>query len=127
VNRSLIRRYFISRLLHTTSTFWRALAAARLNPNAKCSGATELPGDVFTAHHTRYFTADLVLEHRPPQDQAETEPVVDHGKSAAGQLRRTQKLSTYGLPLLNRREGKTPLGGELAAGPLSLPAAKGSR
>jgi hypothetical protein len=91
-----------------------------LNPNAKCSRAIELPGNIFAAHHTRVFTTDLVLEHRPPWDQAETEPVVDHGKSAAGQLRRTQGLSTHGLALLNRREGKTPLGGELAASPLHL-------
>src|SRR5215472_7960198 len=91
-----------------------------LNPNAKCSSATELPGNIFAAHHTHDFTADLILEDRPPWDQAETEPVVDHGKSAAGQLRRAQKLSTHGLALLNRREGKTPLGGEFAAGPLHL-------
>src|SRR5215472_12907070 len=91
-----------------------------LNPNAKCSSATELPGNIFAAHHTHDFTADLILEDRPPWDQAETEPVVDHGKSAAGQLRRAQKLSTHRLALLNRREGKTPLGGELAAGPLHL-------
>ena len=91
-----------------------------LNPNAKCSGATELPGNIFAAHRTHDFTADLVLEDRPPWDQAETEPVVDHSKSAAGQLRRAQKLSTHGLALLNRREGKTPFGGELAAGSLHL-------
>src|SRR5215472_17609113 len=91
-----------------------------LNPNAKCSGATELPGNIFAAHHTHDFTADLILEHRPPWDQAETELVVDHGKSAAGELRRAQKLSTHGLALLNRREGKTTLGCELAAGPLHL-------
>jgi hypothetical protein len=77
-----------------------------LNPNTKCSGATQLPGNIFTAHRTHDFTTDLVFEHRPPRDQAETEPVVDHGKSAAGQLRRAQKLSTHGLALLNRREGK---------------------
>jgi hypothetical protein len=91
-----------------------------LNPNAMCSGTTELPGNIFAAHHTYDFTADLILEHRPPWDQAEIEPVVDHGKSAAGQLRRAQKLSTHGLALPNGREGKTPLGGELAVGPLDL-------
>ena len=72
------------------------------------------------AHHTHDFTADLILEHWPPWDQAETEPVVDHGESAAGQLRRAQKFSAHGLALLNRREGKTPLGGEFAAGALHL-------
>jgi hypothetical protein len=61
--------------------------------------------------------ADLILEHRPPRDQAETEPIVDHGKSAAGQLRRPHKLSAHGLAFFNRREGKTPLRGERAAGP----------
>ena len=79
-----------------------------LNPNAKCSAATELPGNIFAAHLAHYFTADLVLEHRPLRDQAETEPVVDHGKSAAGQLRQTHKLSAHGLALFNRPEGKTP-------------------
>ena len=91
-----------------------------LNPNAKCSGATELPGNIFAAHYTYDFTADLILEHRPPRDQAEAEPVVDHGKSAAGQLRRAHKPSAHGLALFNRREGKTPLGRELAPGPLHL-------
>ena len=80
-----------------------------LNPNAKCSAATELPGDVLTAPLARDLTADLVLEHRPPRDQAETVPVVDHGKSAAGQLRRAQKLFAHGLALFNRRDGKTLL------------------
>ena len=72
-----------------------------LNPHAKRSGATELPGNIFTAHHARYFTADLILEHRPPWNQAETEPVVDHGKSAARQLRRTDQKEnpTSGLGL----------------------------
>src|SRR5215467_8603151 len=91
-----------------------------LNPNAKCSSATELPGNIFAAHRTHDFTTDLVSEHRPPRDQAESKPVVDDGKSTAGQLRRAQKLSAHRLALLNRREGKTPLGGELAAGPLHL-------
>jgi hypothetical protein len=57
------------------------------------SGATELPGDVFTAHHARYFTTNLILERRR------------HGTR---------------LKPLNRREGKTPLAGEFAAGPLHL-------
>src|SRR6516225_11549402 len=48
------------------------------------------------------------------------EPVVGHGKSAAGQLRRAHKPSAHGLALFNRREGKTPLGRELAPGPLHL-------
>ena len=95
-----------------------------LNPNAKCSSATELPGNIFAAHRTHDFTTDLVFEHRPPRDQAETKPVINHGKSAAGQLCRAQKLSTDGLTLLNRREGKTPLGSELVAGPLHLPVLK---
>ena len=47
--------------------------------------------------------------------RAETEPVIDHGKSAAGQLRRPHKLSAHGLALFNRREGKPPFGGKLAA------------
>lgn len=63
-----------------------------LNPNAKCSSATELPGNIFAAHRTHDFTADLILEHRPPWDQAETEPIIDHGKSATGQSRRPHKL-----------------------------------
>jgi hypothetical protein len=90
----------------------------RLNPDAKCSGATVLPGNVFTAHDACHFTADLILEHRPPRDKAETELVVDHGKTAAGQLRRTHKLSAHGLTLFDRGEGKPPLGGEPAADPL---------
>jgi len=35
-------------------------------------------------------------------------------------LRRAQELSTHGLALLNRREGKPSLSRELAAGPLHL-------
>src|SRR5215469_2145020 len=96
-----------------------------LNPDAKCSGAAELPGNIFAAHRTHDFTTDLILKHRPPWDQAETEPVVDHGKSAAGQSCRPHKLSTHSLALFNRREGKTPLGGEFAAGPLYFLLLKG--
>jgi hypothetical protein len=76
-------------------------------------------------HFDNGFTADLILEHWPPRDQAEAEPIIDHGKSAAGQLRRLHKLSAYGLALFERREGKTPLSGELAAGPLHFLQLKG--
>src|SRR5262249_34929814 len=55
--------------------------------------------EISSPHQTHDFTADLVPERWPPWDQAQTEPVVDHGKSAAGQLRRTQNLSTHGLAL----------------------------
>jgi hypothetical protein len=86
-------------------------------------GAT--PRVCLIPHLAHDFMADFVLEHRPLRDQAETEPVVDHGKSAAGQLRQTQKLSAHGLALFNRPEGKTPLGGELAACPLHFLLLKG--
>ena len=69
--------------------------------------------------------ADLILEYRPPRDQTETELVVDHGKTAAGQLRRPHKLSAHGLALFNRGEGKPPLGGEPAADPLHFLLLKG--
>src|SRR5215831_17683581 len=60
---------------------------ALLPINAESSGATDLPGDVAAAHDAHHLAADLPLDHRPPWDQAEAEPVIDHGKAAAGELR----------------------------------------
>ena len=44
---------------------------APLQANAETNGATELPGDVATAHHAHHFVADLLVEHGPPRYQTE--------------------------------------------------------
>ena len=46
----------------------------------------ELPGDVGAAHDTDDLSADLLLDDRSPWHEAETEPIIDHGKTPAGEL-----------------------------------------
>src|SRR5260370_150564 len=75
----------------------------------------KLLGDVVAAHHAHHLATDLLLDDRPPGDQAEAQPVVDHGETAAGQLCRAQKLAAHRLPFLDGLEGKTPLGRQLPA------------
>lgn len=97
-----------------------------LQANPERSGASELPGDAIAAHHAHHLPADLALDHRPPRDQAEAEPVTDRGKAATAELHGAKQFTAHCLAIINRDEGKTGLSGELAAGPLHFLALKGS-
>jgi hypothetical protein len=57
-----------------------------LYANAERPDTPKLPGDVVAAHHAHHLATDLLLDHRPPGDQAEAQPIVDHGETAAGKL-----------------------------------------
>src|SRR5215470_7029872 len=92
-----------------------------LHSNAKRPDAPELPRDVVTAHHAEHFAADLSLDNGPPGDEAEVEPVVDHGEAAAGELRGTQQLSAHAVAVLDWLEGEPAFGGEFATDALDLP------
>jgi hypothetical protein len=73
------------RILHR----WGALraAASALRTKAETSSAAELPRHLAGAHHAHHLTTNLVLDDRAPRDEAQAQPIVDHGKAAAGELR----------------------------------------
>jgi hypothetical protein len=72
-------------LLEEARQLAEAEGVALLHANAELPRATELPGHVAAAHHAYDLTANLVLDRRPPRDEAEAEPVIDHRK--IGRLR----------------------------------------
>jgi hypothetical protein len=46
-----------------------------LHPNSEPPGAPELPGDVIAAHDAEDLATELAVDHRPPRDEAEAEPI----------------------------------------------------
>lgn len=62
----------------------------------------------------------MLLERRPPRDQAEAEPIIDHGEPAAGKLSRTDQPTANMVAGNGRPPFPAPLGGERPAGALDV-------
>jgi hypothetical protein len=72
------------------------------------------------------LATDLLFDYRPPRNQAEAEPIVDHGEPAAGELRRTEKLAAHRLPLVDGLESEAAFGRQFSTDALDLLASKGA-
>ena len=78
-------------------------------------------------HNAKYLAADLIFNHWPPRHEAETEPVIDHGETPAGELDRADQRAAYGLSVLDRPEAEAAFSGKLLAHPLDLLTSEGGQ
>jgi hypothetical protein len=72
--------------------------ALQLHP---ASPPSQLPGNIPAAHDANDLAPELLLNHWPPQNQTEAEPVINHGEPAGCELHRTEQFAPDNLALLN--------------------------
>ena len=69
-----------------------------LHPNPEPPGAPELPGDVIAAHDAEDLATELAVDHRPPRDEAEAEPITMLPNRASSVVAVSRSVTWY-LPV----------------------------